>query len=88
MSSKHIIQFVLRFCAYSLVGYSILASSAHAQEKPIINRAPVAKDYADLGKLPDWSGTWNPNISDQFNQVNTNMPPGNLSRPRSFSFSL
>lgn len=88
MSSKHIIQFVLRFCAYSLVGYSILASSAHAQEKPIINRAPVAKDYADLGKLPDWSGTWNPNISEQFNQVNTNMPPWKPEQAKVIQFQL
>ncbi len=25
-------------------------------EKPIINPAPTAKDWADIGKLPDWSG--------------------------------
>lgn len=46
-------------------------------EKPIINPAPTAKDWADIGKLPDWSGVWNPNISDQDKQHVTNPPPWN-----------
>ena len=43
--------------------------------KPIINPAPTTKDWANLAKLPDWSGVWNPKITDQDNQVKTNMPP-------------
>jgi len=43
--------------------------------KPIINPPPTAKDWANLAKLPDWSGVWNPKISDQDNQAKTNMPP-------------
>ncbi len=46
-----------------------------AKLKSVINRAPTAKDWADLAKLPDWSGVWNPKISDQDAQVKTNMPP-------------
>ena len=43
--------------------------------KPIINPTPTAKDWANLAKLPDWSGVWNPKISDQDKQAKTNMPP-------------
>jgi hypothetical protein len=54
-------------------------SSAQAPKKApsIINPAPTAQDWADLGKLPDWSGVWNPKISDQDAQVKTNPPPWN-----------
>src|SRR5258706_16451005 len=54
---------------------------AHAQPaakpKPIINPPPTAKDWADIAKLPDWSGVWNPKITDQDAQVKTNPPPWN-----------
>ena len=43
--------------------------------KPIITPPPTAKDWANLAKLPDWSGVWNPKISDQDKQAKTNMPP-------------
>src|SRR5256885_7911349 len=58
---------------------ALLASSAIAQdkEKPIVNPPPTAKDWADLAKLPDWSGVWNPKITDQDRQAKTNMPPWN-----------
>lgn len=46
-------------------------------EKPVINPPPSARDWADLGKLPDWSGVWNPNISDQDMQHIKNPPPWN-----------
>jgi len=50
-------------------------SAEPAKEKPVINPPPTAKDWADLAKLPDWSGTWNPKITDQDAQAKTNMPP-------------
>jgi len=43
----------------------------------VMNPAPTAKDYADLGKLPDWSGVWDPKTSDQNAQIRTNPPPWN-----------
>src|SRR6478672_9537901 len=54
-------------------------TSAQAPKKTpsIINPPPTAQDWADLGKLPDWSGVWNPKISDQDAQVKTNPPPWN-----------
>jgi hypothetical protein len=45
------------------------------EEKSAINPPPTAKDWADLAKLPDWSGVWNPKITDQFAQMKTNPPP-------------
>jgi hypothetical protein len=43
--------------------------------EPVQNPAPRPEDWANLAKLPDWSGVWNPNISDQFRQMATNKPP-------------
>jgi hypothetical protein len=37
--------------------------------------APAAKDWADLAKLPDWSGIWIPDQADQVAQMRTNPPP-------------
>jgi hypothetical protein len=55
-----------------------IASAQTPKKTPaVINPAPTAQDYADLGKLPDWSGVWNPKISDQDAQVKTNPPPWN-----------
>jgi hypothetical protein len=52
------------------------ASNASAKASPtVINPPPKAKDWADLAKLPDWSGVWNPKITDQEAQIRTNMPP-------------
>src|SRR5689334_12149730 len=53
------------------------AAAAAEREKPVINPPPAAKDWADLAKLPDWSGVWNPKITDQDAQAKTNMPPWN-----------
>jgi hypothetical protein len=41
----------------------------------VINPAPRARDWASLALLPDWSGVWNPNISDQNAQIKTNTVP-------------
>jgi hypothetical protein len=55
----------------------VSVSAQTAKPKPVLNPAPTAKDWADIGKLPDWSGVWNPKITDQDAQVKTNMPPWN-----------
>jgi hypothetical protein len=54
-----------------------LAAHSAEKQKPVINPPPTAKDWAELAKLPDWSGVWNPKITDQDAQVKTNMPPWN-----------
>src|SRR5215831_12475865 len=54
-------------------------TSAQAPKKTpsVINPAPTAQDWADLARLPDWSGVWNPKITDQDAQIRTNPPPWN-----------
>lgn len=64
-----------------LAAFAMLAAfPAHPAEsgtrdEPVINAAPTAKDWAGLARLPDWSGVWNPKITDQFAQMKTNPPP-------------
>jgi hypothetical protein len=65
--------------AISLAFLAMTAVSGQAAEpgkkQTIINPPPTAQDWADLAKLPDWSGVWNPKISDQDAQIKTNPPP-------------
>ena len=46
-----------------------------AETNAIINPPPTAQQWADLGKLPDWSGVWPPLVRNQEAQVRTNPPP-------------
>jgi hypothetical protein len=52
-----------------------VAAQAAEPVKSVINPPPTAQDWADLAKLPDWSGVWNPKITDQDAQSRNNMPP-------------
>jgi len=36
---------------------------------------PTAQAWADLARLPDWSGVWNPDFRDEVAQEHTNIPP-------------
>lgn len=55
----------------------LLASPAAAQRlvQPEIIPPPTAEDWAAIADLPDLSGTWSPDITDQFRQMNTNPTP-------------
>jgi hypothetical protein len=53
----------------------LAAWPACAADKEPIDAAPTAQDWQALAKLPDWSGTWTPAISDQAAQERTNPPP-------------
>lgn len=68
-----------RLSVVLLVCLAFAGMVAYAQPAPktksVINPPPTAKDWADIAKLPDWSGAWNPKITDQDAQVKTNMPP-------------
>src|SRR5579871_2195553 len=61
--------------ALALLLFVTAAVWAAEPEKPVINPPPTAQDWADLARLPDWSGVWNPKITDQDRQAKTNMPP-------------
>jgi hypothetical protein len=62
-----------------LLGISaILASSgAGAQTDPgeIPNPAPTAQNWADIARLPDFSGVWSPGPIDKFEAGSTTAPP-------------
>ena len=67
----------------ALLGLSLMPGVALAQVakpaagKPVINPPPTAKEWADLAKLPDWTGVWTHVRSDQDRQMKTNPPPRN-----------
>jgi len=50
------------------------ARTASGQELAI-NAAPTAQDWAALAELPDWTGVWTPDVTDQFDQMETNPVP-------------
>jgi hypothetical protein len=61
-----------------LVLLAFAAIAVHAAEPgkgAAVNAPPTSTDWADLAKLPDWSGIWVPKITDQDAQVKTNPPP-------------
>src|ERR1700732_1824315 len=61
----------------------VLAVAAAAAGSPVraaesvTNPAPQAADWAALAKLPDWSGVWTPNMSDQNARIKTDPIPWN-----------
>jgi hypothetical protein len=64
-----------RFRAILLAAVAMFAASARCADQPVVNPPPKAQDWANLAKLPDWSGVWNPKITDQDAQARTNQPP-------------
>ncbi len=53
---------------------SAVAQGEAAKSEPI-NPAPGAKEYAALAKLPDFTGVWTPDMTDQAAQERGNPPP-------------
>src|ERR1700736_2272428 len=51
------------------------AAAAAGTREPVINPPPQAGDWAALAKLPDWSGVWTPNMSDQDARIKTDPIP-------------
>jgi hypothetical protein len=43
----------------------------------VVNSPPKPKDWTDLAKLPDWSGVWTPNVSDQQRREKSDPIPWN-----------
>jgi len=68
-----------RVAAVALVAWALVAGfgavPGRAAEKPLIDPPPTAEDYRALAKLPDWSGVWTPDVTDQVAQERTNPPP-------------
>jgi len=51
--------------ALGVAGLALLAMGRLQAAEAILNTPPKPKDWADLAQLPDWSGVWTPNVSDQ-----------------------
>ncbi|MBV8835739.1 MAG: hypothetical protein JO000_04320 [Alphaproteobacteria bacterium] len=70
--------------AVMLAGFALSADAAEAPQKAptVINPPPTAQDWADLAKLPDWSGVWVPKVTDQDAQIVNNPPPWNAEAAR------
>ena len=57
------------------LGLVFPAAPARAAGKAPIDPPPTLKDFQALAKLPDWSGVWTPDMTDQVAQERSNPPP-------------
>ncbi len=55
----------------------VVAQKPAPTPSPRTASGPSAKDWADLAKLPDWSGTWVPNLRLQTAEISKNPAPWN-----------
>lgn len=72
MQHKSLIAAVAAFGAAAL---GLAPLPVRAADKASINPARSLEDYRALAKLPDWTGVWTPDMSDQIAQERTNPPP-------------
>ena len=72
------------FLGAGLLAVAICSTNASAQNaspkaparaSTTTSQGPSTKDWADLGKLPDWSGTWIPNLRLQTEEITKNPTP-------------
>jgi hypothetical protein len=63
------------FVACTTAVAMLLDSPARAAGREPIDPAPTLQDYTALASLPDWSGTWTPDMTDQIKQEKSNPPP-------------
>src|ERR1700742_2419428 len=64
-----------RLLAVSLLASAVFCVAAACAAETVVNPAPQAQDWAALAKLPDWSGVWTPNWSDQVKREKTDPIP-------------
>jgi hypothetical protein len=60
-----------------LAAATLAQSAAAAGAEATINPPPQARDWAALAQLPDWSGVWTPNMSDQDARIKSDPVPWN-----------
>lgn len=68
----------LRFPFIASAIFSIAAAPAANVAVPAggaANAPPQAQEWANLAKLPDWSGVWTPNVSDQDARIKSDPVP-------------
>jgi hypothetical protein len=64
-----------RLAAAVLIGLALPAPGAIGAA--VINPPPQPKDWSALASLPDWSGVWTPNITDQERRIESDPVPWN-----------
>jgi hypothetical protein len=62
--------------AVALCGAAAAVQPLYAADT-VMNAAPQPKDWAALARLPDWSGVWTPNMSDQEARIKSDPVPWN-----------
>ncbi len=67
----------LRECLLAVAVALSGATCAAVAQDSTINPPPQAADWAALAKLPDWSGVWTPNMSDQDARIKGDPIPWN-----------
>ena len=66
---------VFRTLPFVTLSLSLLLAASSSADEPALNKPATTADWLKLSRLPDWSGVWNPNISDQNAQIKTNPVP-------------
>lgn len=67
-----------RAAAAALSAWALAAAAAApSPAATVINPAPQARNWDALAKLPDWSGVWTPNITDQQRRIAADPVPWN-----------
>ncbi len=64
------------------LGFASIATAIPLLAATTMNPAPQAKDWAALAKLPDWSGVWTPNVTDQERRISADPVPWNAATAR------
>jgi hypothetical protein len=54
---------------------SLLLTASSFADESAVNRPATRADWLKLSTLPDWSGVWNPNITDQNARIKTDPVP-------------
>ena len=65
---------LIALVAAVVLGAAVTGPSLRAADS-VINAPPQAKDWASLAKLPDWSGVWTPNMTDQEARIKSDPVP-------------
>ncbi|MBV9510483.1 MAG: hypothetical protein JO303_09415 [Caulobacteraceae bacterium] len=61
--------------ALAILVMTAWATAAGAAATEPADPAPTAEDWAQIARLPDWSGVWTPDVIDQNKQASSNPPP-------------
>jgi hypothetical protein len=64
-------------CVLAIAGVPLAGMHFAQAADTVVNSAANPQDWTDLAKLPDWSGVWTPNISDQHRREKSDPIPWN-----------